>query len=93
MAYGYAMSGDTLAECAIPSVVTTILFSTTTFKGARFQTVTADTSLLETTTITSVNLGTYIEAWGENSLYTKTCLLYTSPSPRDGLLSRMPSSA
>ena len=25
------------------------------------------------------------------SLY--TCLLYTSPSPRDGLLSRMPSSA
>ena len=28
-----------------------------------------------------------IEAW------TVTCLLYTSPSPRDGLLSRMPSSA
>ena len=25
--------------------------------------------------------------------YVKTCLLYTSPSPRDGLLSRMPSSA
>ena len=24
---------------------------------------------------------------------TSTCLLYTSPSPRDGLLSRMPSSA
>ena len=23
----------------------------------------------------------------------RTCLLYTSPSPRDGLLSRMPSSA
>ena len=27
-----------------------------------------------------------------NELY-KSCLLYTSPSPRDGLLSRMPSSA
>ena len=26
-------------------------------------------------------------------IHTKTCLLYTSPSPRDGLLSRMPSSA
>ena len=26
-------------------------------------------------------------------LYAPTCLLYTSPSPRDGLLSRMPSSA
>ena len=25
--------------------------------------------------------------------YIKVCLLYTSPSPRDGLLSRMPSSA
>ena len=25
--------------------------------------------------------------------YTNLCLLYTSPSPRDGLLSRMPSSA
>ena len=25
--------------------------------------------------------------------YPKSCLLYTSPSPRDGLLSRMPSSA
>ena len=25
--------------------------------------------------------------------YYKCCLLYTSPSPRDGLLSRMPSSA
>ena len=24
---------------------------------------------------------------------TRSCLLYTSPSPRDGLLSRMPSSA
>ena len=34
---------------------------------------------------------------GLRELYTfknhKTCLLYTSPSPRDGLLSRMPSSA
>ena len=27
------------------------------------------------------------------STYVKVCLLYTSPSPRDGLLSRMPSSA
>ena len=28
-----------------------------------------------------------------NIIYRCTCLLYTSPSPRDGLLSRMPSSA
>ena len=29
----------------------------------------------------------------ENMAGVYTCLLYTSPSPRDGLLSRMPSSA
>ena len=32
--------------------------------------------------------------WGMLNLEArKACLLYTSPSPRDGLLSRMPSSA
>ena len=46
----------------------------------------------------------WCKEWGEDLLseevladriaeLTKTCLLYTSPSPRDGLLSRMPSSA
>ena len=30
---------------------------------------------------------------GERDVQRATCLLYTSPSPRDGLLSRMPSSA
>ena len=30
---------------------------------------------------------------GQIYLDNKVCLLYTSPSPRDGLLSRMPSSA
>ena len=29
----------------------------------------------------------------EGNIYCYSCLLYTSPSPRDGLLSRMPSSA
>ena len=33
-------------------------------------------------------------SWSSNpNNYPATCLLYTSPSPRDGLLSRMPSSA
>ena len=31
--------------------------------------------------------------WEQNCLTINACLLYTSPSPRDGLLSRMPSSA
>ena len=34
--------------------------------------------------------GTYSHSVGKPAIY---CLLYTSPSPRDGLLSRMPSSA
>ena len=29
----------------------------------------------------------------DERIYYNICLLYTSPSPRDGLLSRMPSSA
>ena len=37
----------------------------------------------------------YFEAanYFENKADIEACLLYTSPSPRDGLLSRMPSSA
>ena len=35
-----------------------------------------------------IKLGT-----GIAQISARTCLLYTSPSPRDGLLSRMPSSA
>ena len=34
-----------------------------------------------------------VGALGVNQAWLFTCLLYTSPSPRDGLLSRMPSSA
>ena len=36
-----------------------------------------------------------VDAFGasETLVLLKGCLLYTSPSPRDGLLSRMPSSA
>ena len=37
--------------------------------------------------------GVYYVKAAENSGQLKVCLLYTSPSPRDGLLSRMPSSA
>ena len=35
----------------------------------------------------------YVLACAGFGTYLSTCLLYTSPSPRDGLLSRMPSSA
>ena len=35
----------------------------------------------------------WVEASTRRTAYYSNCLLYTSPSPRDGLLSRMPSSA
>ena len=35
----------------------------------------------------------FLKFWIGNNANENTCLLYTSPSPRDGLLSRMPSSA
>ena len=41
----------------------------------------------------AVKAGNFMFISGQIPLDPKTCLLYTSPSPRDGLLSRMPSSA
>ena len=38
----------------------------------------------------SENIGSFL---AEDEANPMSCLLYTSPSPRDGLLSRMPSSA
>eukprot|EP01016_Furgasonia_blochmanni_P003195 TRINITY_DN11250_c0_g1_i1.p2 TRINITY_DN11250_c0_g1~~TRINITY_DN11250_c0_g1_i1.p2 ORF type:complete len:233 (+),score=46.12 TRINITY_DN11250_c0_g1_i1:63-701(+) len=46
----------------------------------------ASTDLL----IALINFSSYVKI---ESGFTSNCLLYTSPSPRDGLLSRMPSSA
>ena len=46
--------------------------------------------VLELRTKSNTNLKAYFQK--ANKLY-GDCLLYTSPSPRDGLLSRMPSSA
>ena len=51
-----------------------------------------------TSTLNNTIVGTYtVNYTVSNSAYTKvfsrTCLLYTSPSPRDATLSRMPSSA
>ena len=40
-----------------------------------------------------LKLGSPFVKFVKNLLDNQTCLLYTSPSPRDGLLSRMPSSA
>ena len=46
-----------------------------------------------TFTIASYSNGNIITSTAHGFTTTSNCLLYTSPSPRDGLLSRMPSSA
>ena len=46
------------------------------------------------TDLFGVNALSTTDAWAVGEYYgSSACLLYTSPSPRDGLLSRMPSSA
>ena len=46
-----------------------------------------------TVTPGEVAAGSYVKLTFRVPNESPTCLLYTSPSPRDGLLSRMPSSA
>ena len=41
----------------------------------------------------AINRMIELDVKGVEFISANTCLLYTSPSPRDGLLSRMPSSA
>ena len=95
--YEYAPGGSNIV--GEPMVVLTA-----TWRG-----VTADSIHIATTTIDFqwlVDNGFSPEGWGDQELVWQTmvddlnarggingCLLYTSPSPRDGLLSRMPSSA
>ena len=43
--------------------------------------------------IVTSNGGVYVKELEDSGIKHYACLLYTSPSPRDGLLSRMPSSA
>ena len=47
----------------------------------------------KSTALNSYNIPVVFHILYENESENITCLLYTSPSPRDGLLSRMPSSA
>ena len=54
--------------------------------------VIATTAALEVEGVVAGGGKGFVELFGKKG-HTKCCLLYTSPSPRDGLLSRMPSSA
>ena len=60
-----------------------------------FNTVPSQGGLLATNYPNPYGLRAFVKPDGTygGEMMPKTCLLYTSPSPRDGLLSRMPSSA
>ena len=60
--------------------------------GTVYQILTVGTSDFTLVGASANTVGTIFTATGTTT-GTGTCLLYTSPSPRDGLLSRMPSSA
>ena len=49
--------------------------------------------LIKKTNFKVISLDDYSSGTKKNHLRHKSCLLYTSPSPRDATLSRMPSSA
>ena len=68
---------------------TTIEFTSYSFGG-----LDSDMNPIITTTVTEADI-TYLggHRWVPGLQSSEACLLYTSPSPRDGLLSRMPSSA
>ena len=91
-------SGATVTQILINPIATTDGSTTITITdaahGAKVGDFVAITGATATGGITAENLnrkaGYQITAITTN---TYTCLLYTSPSPRDGLLSRMPSSA
>ena len=51
------------------------------------------TSMVTDLGVVSPTASGLLSYYNSNTDSTNTCLLYTSPSPRDGLLSRMPSSA
>ena len=62
----------------------------------------ADTTMYDTSKLdalgkktldTFIAINDLVDRFGPEAIETYICLLYTSPSPRDGLLSRMPSSA
>ena len=80
---GGALTGQ---NTSIASGVAIVDFADLSFTGV---TLTARGAMIYNTSSAVTNATVCVLDFGSD----KTCLLYTSPSPRDGLLSRMPSSA
>lgn len=93
MAYGYAMTGDSAAACAAPTIVTTTLWSSTggIFTGARYNSVAATIQASGDSSSSTQNLLAYIDPSMAASVRTiaATVTTYASSSPgpaQDGVI-------
>jgi hypothetical protein len=74
VAYGYVMSGTAITACTAVSIVTTAIYATNIFSGAKYQTVNAFLSSSGSTAVTATAGGavTTMAGYGANTLYTPT---------------------
>ena len=89
------ISGSAIANTASTGVITIPLMKSNGFRGQFAAGVEASASTGGQLMPPIMGAGAFIMASYTGIPYSTivACLLYTSPSPRDGLLSRMPSSA
>ena len=78
-------------QVSLPPGIYTVYWATS--DGQVFTEQTTSTTYPHTARVAHTSLDLSTANWVTVSTDLYTCLLYTSPSPRDGLLSRMPSSA
>ena len=82
--YFYGQTGELFSFYRIPKAL---------FQEQRFQSLSTDAKTLYGILLDRMSLSAKNGWLDEQNRVFIICLLYTSPSPRDGLLSRMPSSA
>ena len=95
MTVQHGEEGDSRATVLIPTInnpqeLRVVLEHLLKDSDGTYDILVIDSSSNSETSDLCLELG--VERIADSSL-TRACLLYTSPSPRDGLLSRMPSSA
>ena len=82
-----------MALAAVMGIDPTAVADTPEFQLGQLGAIVDDTSGTRIYKYVQYDTGSGSVAAVSGNATSQTCLLYTSPSPRDGLLSRMPSSA
>ena len=79
-------------KISFAGVAILVIFSIPIISGKLIAYLESDYELIKPSKVDSADAVVVLSGMVK-TIQTKNCLLYTSPSPRDGLLSRMPSSA